>query len=185
MDNGACSYRRFLKGDDSGFVDLIRDYKDGMILFVNGITSNVHIAEEAVEETFFKLAVKRPVYNGKASFKTWLYTIARNTAYDILKKRKNNAEVSIEECYALLKDEEDLERSYVKEERRITLHRAMNGLKPEHRQVLWLMYFENFSTKECALVMKKSAHAVESVAYRAKAALKEKLEKEGFIYEEL
>ncbi len=29
MDNGASSYRRFLKGDDNGIVEIIRDYKDG------------------------------------------------------------------------------------------------------------------------------------------------------------
>ena len=36
MDNGASSYRRFLDGDDKGLVDIIRDYKDGLILFLNG-----------------------------------------------------------------------------------------------------------------------------------------------------
>ena len=32
MDNGAGSYRRFLDGEDEGMVDLIKDYKDGLIL---------------------------------------------------------------------------------------------------------------------------------------------------------
>ena len=31
MDNGADSYRRFLDGDDSGMVELVRDYKDGLL----------------------------------------------------------------------------------------------------------------------------------------------------------
>ena len=34
MDNGASSYRRFLDGDDNGFVEIVRDYKDSI---VNGI----------------------------------------------------------------------------------------------------------------------------------------------------
>ena len=33
MDNGASSYRRFLEGDDNGIVEIIRDYKDGLIFF--------------------------------------------------------------------------------------------------------------------------------------------------------
>ena len=35
MDNGASSYRRFLDGDDEGIVEIIRDYKDGLILYLN------------------------------------------------------------------------------------------------------------------------------------------------------
>ena len=32
MDNGASSYRRFLDGDEGGIMEVIRDYKDGLIL---------------------------------------------------------------------------------------------------------------------------------------------------------
>ena len=46
MDNGASSYRRFLEGDDSGIVEIIRDYKDGLILFLNRYVNNIHTAEE-------------------------------------------------------------------------------------------------------------------------------------------
>ena len=55
MDNGASSYRRFLDGDESGIIEIIRDYKDGLILFLNGFTQNIHIAEELAEDTFVKL----------------------------------------------------------------------------------------------------------------------------------
>ena len=34
MDNGTNSYRRYLSGDDTGMVEIIRDYKDGLILFL-------------------------------------------------------------------------------------------------------------------------------------------------------
>ena len=56
MDNGASSYRRFLEGDDDGIVEIIRDYKDGLILFLNRYVNNIHIAEELAEDTFFKEA---------------------------------------------------------------------------------------------------------------------------------
>ena len=37
MDNGASSYLRFLNGDKNGFVDIVKDYKDGLTLFINTI----------------------------------------------------------------------------------------------------------------------------------------------------
>ena len=47
-------YRRFLDGDDSGFVELVRDYKDGLIFYLDSFTRNIHIAEELMQETFAK-----------------------------------------------------------------------------------------------------------------------------------
>ena len=51
MDNGASSYRRFLDGDDEGMVDIIRDYKDGVILYLNGYVNNIFVAEELISHT--------------------------------------------------------------------------------------------------------------------------------------
>ena len=45
MDNGASSYRRFLDGDDKGLAEIVRDYSDGLILYLNGVVNNISIAE--------------------------------------------------------------------------------------------------------------------------------------------
>lgn len=82
-------------------------------------------------------------------------------------------------------EEENLERLFIKEERRIMVHRALKKLKPEYHQVLWLIYFENFSNKEAEAVMKKSVHNIETLVYRARKSLRSQLEMEGFEYEEL
>ena len=41
MDNGASSYRRFLDGDDNGIAEIVSDYKDGLILYLNGYVNNI------------------------------------------------------------------------------------------------------------------------------------------------
>ena len=184
MDNGASSYRRFLDGDESGIVDIIMEYKDGLILYLNSFTGNIHIAEELAEDTFVKLGTKKPKDKGKSSFKTWLYTIARNTAVDYL-RRNSRKNVSIDEMQELISDEETLELAYIKEERKITVHKALCRLRPEYRQILWLIYFEGYSNKEAAAIMKKSVHSVETLVYRARRSLRSELDKEGFTYEDL
>lgn len=185
MDNGASSYRRFLAGDESGIVEIIRDYKDGLILYLNGYTKNIHIAEELMEETFVKLVVKKPRYSDKFSFKTWLYTIGRNAAIDWLRHGSRSASVPFEDMEDCLADEDDLERSYIKEEQKIALRRAMGRLKEEYGQALYLSYFEDLSNAEIAKIMNKSKRQVENLIYRGKQSLKSELEKEGFVYEEL
>ena len=117
MDNGASSYRRFLDGDDSGFVEIIRDYKDGLIFYLNGFVCDLHIAEELAEDTFVKIVTRRPRFSSKSSFKTWLYAIGRNVAIDYLKKRSKHREIPIDEIREMTDDETDFESIFLREAR--------------------------------------------------------------------
>ena len=71
-------------------------------------------------------------------------------------------------------------------EKRIKAHSEGKGAKyTKARLPVELVYFEEFSHKEAAIVMKKSVHNIETLVYRARKSLKSQLEMEGFIYEEL
>lgn len=185
MDNGTNGYRRFLEGDSDGIVEIIKDYKDGLIFFLNGIVQNLYTAEELTEETFVKLVVKKPRFSEKCSFKTWLYTIGRNIALDYIRANSRISDVPIDEYHHMSNDEDDLEKSYIREEQRIIVHKALAKLKSEYRQVLYLIYFEGFDNKQAATVMKKSKRQIENLIYQAKRSLKSELLKENFNYEEL
>lgn len=185
MDNGASSYRRFLEGDDSGIVEIVAEYKDGLLLYLNGYVRNLHTAEELMEDTFFKLMVKRPRFFSRYSFKTWLYTIGRNLAVDYLRKRSRQSAAPIENCEGLLLQEETLEKRYIREEGKLLVHKTLGKLKPEYREVLTLTYFEGLTNPQAGKVMGKNKSQIEMLIYRAKQSLKKELEKEGFQYEDL
>lgn len=185
MDNGAENYRRFLSGENSGLVEIIREYKDGLIFYLRGFTDDILQAEELAEDTFVRLVTKRPRFNQKCKFKTWLYTIGRNIAVDHARRKVRYVEITYADCPEIANEEANLEQAYIREERSILLRRAMQKLKPEYRQILWLIYFEGFSNREAAVIMKRSTHSVETLVYRAKRALKQQLDEEDFIYEEL
>ncbi len=185
MDKGAESYRIYLQGDDGGLAEIIKEYKDSLILYINGYVHNIRLAEELTEDTFVKIGIKKPKYNSKkASFKTWLFTIARNTALDCLRKKSTNAEIPLDDC-TILAEETELEKAYIRKEQLLSVHHAMKKIAPQYRQILWLIYFENFSIREASLIIKKSVHSTETLVYRARMSLKSELEKEGFQYEEL
>jgi RNA polymerase sigma-70 factor (ECF subfamily) len=185
MDNGAGSYRRFLDGDDEGIVEIVRDYKDGLILYLNNLVQNIYIAEEMTEDTFFRLMTKKPKYSGKASFKSWLYSIGRNVTVDYIRHNSKYINTPVEDMETYLRDESDLEESYIKEERKLMIRRLLDKLPTDYRQIIWLIFFEGFSNEESSKVMKKSARQVRNLLYRAKQSLRGELEKEGFVYEEL
>jgi RNA polymerase sigma-70 factor (ECF subfamily) len=135
MDNGASSYRRYLDGDDSGITDIIRDYKDGLTLYINSYVNNIFTAEDLMEDTFFKLAAKKPRFSGRSSFKTWLYAIARNIALDYLRKNSKVSDAPIEDLSNCIVEESNVEREYLRKEQEILLHRTMRKLKSEYFQV--------------------------------------------------
>ena len=185
MDTGAEEYRRYLDGDDSGMAELIKRYKDGLILYLNGFTADMVTAEELMEDTFVKLAVKKPKFSGKSSFKTWLYAIGRNIALDWLRRRGRRHELTEELPEDMADSGAGPELYYIREERDQALQNALSRLNPDYGSVLYLSYFEGFTNEEIKTVMNKSGRQVENLLYRAKRALKAQLEKEGFVYEEL
>ncbi len=185
MDNGASSYRRFLNGDDKALAEIVRNYSDGLILYLNGIVNNISVAEELMEETFYKIITKKPKFKAKYTFKTWLYTIGRNIAIDYLRKNSKLSDATFSDLENYIEDEYNLEKLYIIEERKIVVHRALSKLNTEYRQILWLLYFDGLSRAEASVVMKKNARQMKNLVYRAKTALKSELDKESFIYEEL
>ena len=184
MDNGASSYRRYLDGDDNALGEIIEMYHDGISLYINNIVHNICIAEEIMQMTFYKIAVKKPRYTAKYSFKTWIFTIARNNALDYLRKNSKISNIPYDEAFCM-SDETDIELQYLKEEQRIEVNSAIKKLKTEYSQILYLLYFEGFKTEDISNIMSKSKKQIGDLVYRAKKALKKQLEKDGFEYEEL
>lgn len=182
MEQELNSYQRFLDGDPEGLCQIIGTYKDGLILYLNSLLNDLSLAEELAEDVFVKLVLKKPRFLGRSAFKTWLYAIARNIAMDNLRQR-NRQPVSLEE-HRCTDEEASLEDSYIQQEDKIRLHQCIKQLKAEYRQVLWLAYFEDFSYQQIGKIMKKSTHSIETMAYRARLALKQILIKEGFSYED-
>ena len=185
MDNGASSYRRFLDGDVGGLAEIVGDYKDGLILYLNSYVKNIFIAEELTEDTFFRLITKKPRYSGKSTFKSWLYAIGRNVAVDHIRRNSKLPTVPIEDVEDYLSQEQSLEESYIKQARNRIVHKALADLSADYRAVLWLVFFEGFSNREVAIILKKNDRQIKNLLYRAKQSLRSKLEKDGFHYEEL
>ena len=184
MNNGAEYYSRFLSGDKKAIEGIIRCYRDGLIFYLFSIVGDMQKAEELATDTFIILYTQKPKFKGEGVFKTWLYSIGRHLALDHRRRIKRVFEVPLEEA-SDISDEESIEKNYIADEERIKLRRTINKLKPEYSQVLYLIYFEGFDNDGTAKIMDKSKRQVVDLLYRAKAALKKQLEKEGYTYDEL
>jgi len=185
MDNGESSYRRFLDGDKDALVEIIKEYKDGLMFFINGYTGNLSVAEEITQETFIRLYVKKPKFNGKSSFKTWLYKIGKNTAVDYIRRNRKNDAVPLSNSPEQVDYSSNPEAYYFDGQKKICLHKALCSLKTEYYQILWLIYFDGMSNEEVSVILGKSRNNTAVLLHRAKDALKSELLKEGLDYEDI
>lgn len=176
MDNGASRYQRFLKGEQSAIEEVVEQYNRNLILFINRFVNNLTVAEDLAADAFLELIIKKPKFRQESSFKTYLFAIGRNKSLDYLKRQARFTDQPIEELG--LSDQPAIEAELIRDERRLALHRAIDAIHPEYRDILHLLYFEEMSYSEAAEVLKKSVKQVNNLAYRAKNALRAILKEE-------
>ena len=168
---------RFLNDDAQDALEvLFEKYRDGLILFLYGYVQNADVAEELMMDTFAILASGTARYKEKkdASFKTWLFAVAKNQALLYLRKHKvklvssannflNNVEADA--CFhpvgTLLKNETDSQ-----------VYRAMKSIDADYRNALFLLYFENMKPEQISRIIKKSIKQTYNILARGKEALR-------------
>lgn len=107
-------------------------------------------AEDITSEFFIKLFGIAGKYKQGNGHKKWIVTIARNMAIDRI--RKLDREVVVEELPENSSTESGLEEQVTL---RVTMKQAMEGLKPEERQVLDLKAVGGFTFKDIAELLDK------------------------------
>ena len=179
MDNGACSYRRFLNGDEEAFDEIVKEYFDSLVFFINGYVCDYYAAEDIAIDTFSDLVVNKKRYNFKVTLKTYLFMLAKSRAKNYLKHRNTIKFTTLDEAVDQPISVDSLEDSLIKNERKKALYKAISTLSTEMRTVVYLIYFENMSYDEAAHVMKKSKKQVDNILYRAKNQLRTILNDNG------
>ena len=176
-ETGEQLYQRFRSGDNSAFEDLVALYEDEMSRFIYGIIRDSYEVEHLVIDTFTQLILNKKGFEGKSTLKTYIFGIAKNLTSQRVRELSKEQHISFDEIAELsISDGETIQNILEKEDARTRLNGAMRELKSEYHAVLTLLYFEDMSYAEAGKAMRKSEKQIKDLAYRAKAALKKKLE---------
>lgn len=179
MDNGACSYRRFLDGDESAFDEIMKELFDGLVFFINRYVYDIHTAEDLAIDVFSELIVHRRRYNFRVSMKTYLFMLGRSRALDHIRRRKVIPFVELSQADGLTDERDTPEEAFLADERKRSVNTALSRLPDEMRIAVHLVYFEEMSYEEAARIMKKNRKQVDNLLYRAKKELRILLGKDG------
>jgi RNA polymerase sigma-70 factor (ECF subfamily) len=167
----------FAEADDQfAFERLYHKYKDPLVRFSIGYTFNQAKAEEIVHDTFLKVYRFKKNYDPEKSFRTWLWTICKNTNLDSLDKNPKRKDESLEEINIEISDAEDsaLDK-LVNESTKESIAHVIKTLPLSQREALLLWMNDDLSFDEMGIVLQKSPQAVKNLVHRAKLGLKIKL----------
>ena len=129
-------------------------------------------------EAFARIMVKKPLI-GDGKFRSYLYRTARNLA-SRFHARSIRAEVfSLDGFEEQLPDQKQIEEKLQQEETKKILQLCMEGIDSQTREALWLVYVEDMSYAQAAMVMGVSTKKIDHLLDRGKKRLRTELEKEG------
>src|SRR5437867_6620898 len=77
---------------------LVATFGDRAYRLAIGITGNAHDTEEAVQDAFLSVIRKIDTFRGDSAFRSWLYRIVANAAYQRLRTRRGrSADISLDD----------------------------------------------------------------------------------------
>ena len=162
-----------VEGDHEAFTQLMRDHENRVFSVCLRITGDRELALDATQETFLSAFRKSHQFEGKSTFGTWVYRIAVNTCYDLLRKRKRRPSEPIPDHIdpADHQAHEEIEAAGMRPE----IRRALETLSPEFRSAVVLSDIEGMPLPEVAKALGLPVGTVKSRVFRGRRLLAKEL----------
>jgi RNA polymerase sigma-70 factor (ECF subfamily) len=162
--------------EKSYFKCLMDRYEAKLKRYILRISSiNLEEAEDILQDVFLKVYKNLNGFDQNLKFSSWIYRITHNEVISQHRKaqaRPRLTEIS-EEIIKNIRSEFDLEREIHNTHLAGLISGALDGLKPAHREVLILKFFEEKSYEEISDILKKSTGTVATLIRAAKKEFKE------------
>ena len=162
----------YLKGDEDSFKVLLSKYTSSIYNFSTRFVGREN-ASDITQDVFIKVWKNIKKFDiEKAHFKTWLFTIARNTITDYLRKKKmiNFSSLDRDEVDFADNIEDDVvlpDEALLQLEDKEVLNNTLDKIPPNYREVLILYYQEEMTFNEIGKLLNKPLNTVKSYHHRA------------------
>lgn len=164
----------YLGGDEKSLEVLVRRYLGPIFSFIFRVVGDIQEAEDITQEVFVKVWRNLKKFDQEKSFKTWIFTIAKNASIDFLRKKRAIpfSEFETQENENLLMEtltdplslpDELLKQADIRER----LNLAMQKLTPQSRLLLLLRYNEHLTFREISEVLGEPLNTIKSRHRRA------------------
>ena len=169
-----------LRGDQQAYAEIVKRYQNFVFTIALRYAPNREDAEEISQDCFIKAYRSLADFRGESKFSTWLYTIVTTTCLTFLRKKKVEVHsLDNEKVFEMAENQDSgMNANQVEQKSRVSMvNRAIALLSPDDAQIITLFYKGEQSLEEIAQIMHMEANTVKVRLHRARARLKEKMEK--------
>lgn len=170
-----------LDDKELGFIKLANKYEKLLYYIARGVLGNrTQDVEECVNDTYLKFWNNIDNYDiNKASIKTYMKVIVRNTAInrlrDLSRHESNQLSDDVSEIAKYYADnKQNVEEQVFSKESIIHLNKLIKGMEADEREIIIRKYFYLQSSKHIAKTMDMTVSAVDSKMSRTRKKLKKK-----------
>lgn len=170
-------------GDRKALAELVKKYEQTVFNFSFKICRNKERAEHTMQETFLSMVKNIGQFSGQSKLSTWLYRVVANNCLMLVRNESKTGFTSFDDDDAVI-DEKSIadwkvtpDRVTENNELKKILDDSIQKLLPEYRIVFMLRDVEGLSTEETAKIVELSVPAVKSRLHRARAFLRDELNK--------
>jgi RNA polymerase sigma-70 factor, ECF subfamily len=162
--------------DPAAFALLYRRYLDDVYSYAFYELGDHHDAEDATERVFFAALAAIPGFRDEgASFRAWLFRIARNTLANAHRTRRRRRAEPIDKAPEPIAPDADPAGLVVRADEMRRVRAVLDELPDDRRQVVLLRFVEGLGNREIALVLDRSEGAVRVLLHRALRELASRL----------
>ena len=158
------------KGDQQAFEYLFTRYREALTRLFEQRLGDKDTAADLLQETFIKVYLHLGDYSRSYTFGQWIYTIARNTLVDHIRRRADD--LSIDEHFRSPQaTTPSPEESVIISQSHSHFYAALEELSEEYRRIIVMRFIEEYSYEEIAEKLGKPINTVKTQIRRAKAAV--------------
>jgi RNA polymerase sigma-70 factor, ECF subfamily len=173
---------RVAHGDQDALAELFRRYGPASLGLARRILSNQELAEEVLQEVFLAVWRRAAGYDAlRGSVRSWILTQIHNKAVDVVRHEQAQRRRAAADPVPFNQEpspDDVVEEAWI-DERRQQVHRALERLSREHRQVIELTYFGGMTQSQAARAAGMPLGTVKSRTLAAMRRMREALSLEG------
>lgn len=166
---------RYQTGDADALGRLARKYYSPLTYFLRRLLDGPDEAEETLQDVWLTVLRNLHTLRKPTSFRAWLYRIARNAAYDRIRKPPGPTRWNAQADTETAVEDEQLD-SLISQADAAAIHRCLDQLSHAHKEVLMLRFFEDMPYDEIAAVVGCKKGTVRSRIHYAKRSLRALME---------
>ncbi len=166
------------RGDMAAFETLFRRFETKVYQYILSSIHDDAMAQELLAEVMEAVWKGAKTFKGESQVSTWIFGIARHKMLDAIRKRTRHqtSTIALDQAMDIADPRDNPERQAEQQDEADTVKEAIATLSREHREVLYLAFYEGLPYQDIATLIDAPVNTVKTRVFYAKQQLKRALE---------